>query len=363
MRKILISGYYGFANAGDEAMLSAIISSLRAKYDNLEIVVISGNPAATTKAYNIKAIARFNMLQIMRELISSDLLISGGGSLLQDITSERSLFYYLSIIQTAKMLGKKVMLYGQGIGPLRGNLARQLTGFVCRQADRVTVRDEGSAQELISLGVTPSKIVVTADPVFAMQPVATQEGMRILTEHGVVQDKKIIGISARQWQGLHNYKQVLASTADEIVAKYNAQIVFLPLHYPQDIKVSQEIADLMHSEHKLVLGNVYNTKEFLSLIGNFDLLIGVRLHALIFAAVMQVPIIGISYDPKIDRFLEGVQAKAVGCLNTLEGQVLMDKIDYIMSNMDSERLQQNACVHKLRDAAEENARLAIELLN
>lgn len=363
MNRVLISGYYGFANAGDEAMLSAIIASLKDINANMEIVVISGNPQVTAKAYNIKAIPRFSFGQIIKQLAKTDLLISGGGSLLQDITSERSLYYYLSIIQMAKLMGKKVMLYGQGIGPLQGGLAKKITAFVCNQADCITVRDEGSALELKSLGLLQKPLIITADPVFAMHAVSTDLGRLILQKHNFRGAKPVIGISVRQWLKLENYKHVLAQVADYVVEKYDARVVFLPLHYPQDLKVSQEIATLMvHKTSALVLEDLYSTEEFLSVIGNFDLLIGVRLHALIFAAVMQVPIIGISYDPKIDRFLQGVQAQAVACLDTLSFAILAEKVDLVLKNIEQEREIQSSCVKKLRAAAQENAQIAMDLL-
>ena len=363
MNRVLISGYYGFANAGDEAMLSAIIASLKDINANIEIVVISGNPQVTAQAYNIKAIPRFSLWQIVKQLFKAELLISGGGSLLQDVTSERSLYYYLSIIQLAKLFGKKTMLYGQGIGPLHGKLAKKITAFVCKQADCVTVRDSGSALELEDLGLDKSQLVVTADPVFAMHAVSRDLGRRILQKHNFQGAKPVVGISVRPWLKLENYKVILAEVADYVVDKHDARVVFLPMHYPQDLKVSQEIAELMqHKESSLVLEDLYSTEEFLSVIGNFDLLIGVRLHALIFAAVMQVPIIGISYDPKIDRFLQGVQTTAVACLDTLSLDVLIEKVDSVLKNIEQERELQSNCVKKLREAAQENARIAVDLL-
>ena len=363
MNRVLISGYYGFGNAGDEAMLSAIVEVLRSRNEKIEIVVISGDPEATASVYNIKAIRRFDATAIIKEMRKSDLVISGGGSLLQDITSERSLWYYLSIIQLAKILRKKIMLYGQGIGPINGKFARVLTGFVCRQVDCITVRDQGSAKELQSLGIQSKSVVVTADPVFAIQPTDKDRGRKKLERNGFGGKKLIVGISVRPWQCLTGYKQVLAEVADSIIEKHGSSVVFIPLHHPQDTKVSKEIFALMkNKESCIVLENMRSTNDFLSIIGNMDLLIGVRLHALVFAAVMNVPILGISYDPKIDRFLEGIQAKPVACMRTVTYSVLMEKVDSVIENLERERDIQGECVEQLKEAAQNNADLAIELL-
>lgn len=141
MSRIVISGYYGFANAGDEAMLAAIIKALRSTEDALELTVISGNPQVTAAQYGVTSIHRFNPLEIISSLRGCDLLLSGGGSLLQDVTSKRSLLYYLSILGLGLLLGKKVMLFAQGIGPIHSGLLRKLTKVVCSHVNLITVRD------------------------------------------------------------------------------------------------------------------------------------------------------------------------------------------------------------------------------
>lgn len=104
---IIISGYYGFNNAGDEAMLSAILNALRTAFSDPQITVISGNPEITAHTFHVHAISRFGMKDIIRSIIHSDLLISGGGSLLQDVTSWKSMVYYLSIIIIGVLFRKR----------------------------------------------------------------------------------------------------------------------------------------------------------------------------------------------------------------------------------------------------------------
>lgn len=361
MNRVLISGYYGFANAGDEAMLTAIIGALKKNRPDTEIVVISGQPRETTKWHGVKSISRLNGLAIIWQLLKTDLLISGGGSLLQDVTSKRSLYYYLSIIVMAKLFLKKVILYGHGIGPINANLARTVTKHVCNCVDRITVRDTGSKEELESLGVTQN-ITVTSDPVFAINPVPKDIGRKILDKYGV-HTKAIIGVSIRKWRGLSNYQNILASVCDEIINKYDVAIVFVPLQYPEDVLACEEITSKMKNKKQaIIMKECYTTTEFMSIVGNFELLIGVRLHALIFAAVMGVPVIGLSYDPKIDRFLLGIQTKAIGTLDTIDEQTLLKKIISIYDNLSEERRLQAKSVENLRKKAVLNAQFATELL-
>ena len=148
MSRIVISGYYGSKNAGDEAMLAAMLEVLGDLEPELHITVISAAPQDTAKRHGVEAISWLDMSAICKALKKADLLISGGGSLLQNVTSRRSLYYYLAIIKLAEMLGTKVMLYAQGIGPIQGHLARKVMGHIANRVDLITVRDKGSLAEL-----------------------------------------------------------------------------------------------------------------------------------------------------------------------------------------------------------------------
>lgn len=362
MSEIVISGYYGFANAGDEAMLAAMIEVLTDFEPNVKITVISGNPADTRSRHGVNAVYRLNYPEIVRALAKSDLLISGGGSLLQDVTSDRSLYYYLSIMMLAKKLGKPVMLYAQGIGPVRGSLARSAMRYIGNMVDLITVRDEGSQEELKRLKVAKPPVYVTADPVVAMHPVDRQIGRAILQKSGVEGGAPLIGISVREWKDWSHYKQVLGQTADLIAAEFGARVVYLPMQWPEDFSVAKKIA----GRTKLpatVLTDQYTTSELLSLIGNFDMLISVRLHALIFAAVMHVPMIGLSYDPKIDRFLETIGERHVGTLKSITVESLTDKVRAMWPEINRPNQVREERINSLRQKACYNAELALELIN
>lgn len=361
-KKVVICGYYGFANAGDEAMLMAVIDALSDIHPNLAITVLSGNPEETAARHGVKAVHRLNMPAVAKAMSSADIVISGGGSLLQDVTSRRSIFYYLGIMKIAKILGKPVILYGQGIGPINGSLARKLTASICKQVDLITVRDRKSVDTLIDLGIAEEDIILTADPVMAMHPVDKYSGRMILRQYGMEGSKPLFGISARDWQSLQNFKKVLAQVADRLIKEYQGRVVFMPLQYPDDLAVSKEIVALMNEKNDVaVIEQRCSISDFLSLVGNMDLLIGVRLHALIFGAVMKVPVIGISYDPKIDGFLEGIKNKSLGDIADITVEKIMQKVNEVMKDPVFSK-EQNECVECLRTDALQNAVLAIELL-
>lgn len=320
--KIVISGYYGFRNAGDEAMLYAILRSLREFLPDAEITVISGRPEETARQFHTKAVPRFGGFSVLKSLFSCDLLISGGGSLLQDVTSSRSLLYYLSIIFAGVLFRKNVFLYAQGIGPIRRKWVASLLSFVLSRVGAVTVRDEKSCRFLESLGVS-APVYTTADSVFSLPAPSLSEGERILREAGVPEGKPVVGISARNW--LHEEEWIPHFTRYvERLQKEHVSVVFIPMQCPEDTETARRICR-DPGKNVFFLNQSYTAPQLMSIIGNLDALAGMRLHALIFSALMHVPLLGISYDPKIDNFLRAIGEEALCAITAFDEETLYNK--------------------------------------
>ena len=357
--KIVVSGYYGSKNGGDEAMLAAMLEVLREEVDDLQVTVISLNPDYTKRRHNVDAVPMPDIFSIIKKIRAADLLISGGGSLLQNVTSGRSLYYYLAIIFFALIFGRKVMLYAQGIGPIRGALAHKLMNLIVNRVDLITVRDRGSLEELSRLKITRPKIFCTADPVLAIKPVPLEIGEEILSHHAIKKsDGKFIGVAVRHWIGWGRFQSELAEALDKIIETTGAKIIFIPMKFPEDIRSAMSTAELM-KEKCIVFEEEFTTQEILSLVGCMDLLIGVRLHALIFAGVMNVPLLGISYDPKIERFLDSIGEKPLGNMSDVTTQEIFDATLKKLS-ADKE-FRDDKLLKELNVLARQNAKLAVEL--
>lgn len=357
---LVISGYYGFGNAGDEAMLAAILEAIIEVLPHANITVISGSPEETKKKHGVNAVSRVAFLKIYQALKNCDLLISGGGSLLQDVTSDRSLYYYLTLIRVAKMLNKPVMLYAQGIGPLQKESARKAVAKVLNNVDLITVRDETSRQELIDIGVK-TEVTVTADAVLSMHPVDRTIAERLLQSYKLKGTRPKIGVCVRAWKNNTKYRAILAKALDELVQEHQASIVFIPMQYPADGEESMKIAELME-EKPIVLNQSFTTTELLSLAGYMDITIGVRLHALVFGSLMEKPVVGISYDPKIDNFLKMIGKTAVGTIVELDKDKLKKEVTDLLfdKSLQARSLQ---LIRDLRNKSRKNANMAFELLN
>ncbi len=361
MKRIVVSGYYGSKNAGDEAMLAAMIEVLSELDPQVNITVISANPEDTKKRHGVRAVSWLSLGEIVGALRSADLLVSGGGSLLQNVTSGRSLYYYLGVIWLAERLGVPVMLYAQGIGPVCGGLARGLMRRIAGGVSLITVRDHGSYEEIGNLGIKKPPVLVTADPVLAIHPVDLGIGRGILKKAKADGAKPVIGISVREWRGWEHYKRVIAEAADRVAEELDARIVFFPMQVPEDVRTAENIVARMKTK-ATVLTDEFTTGELLSLVGNFDLLLAVRLHALIFAGVMGVPMVGVSYDPKIDRFLSSIGETAAGDLENVNVEGILARIREKWDGRAEFRKKNAALLSDLRQLAAQNAELALEFI-
>lgn len=341
-------------------MLAAIIGSLRDIMPHVDITVITGNCQMTQKHHNVKTVHRMNFLAIAAAIRRCDVLISGGGSLLQNVTSTRSLYYYLLIMRIALWFHKPVMLYAQGIGPVIGKKARQAVRRVLQQVSVIGVRDSESKQELASLGVTAPPIHVTADAVLSMHPVDKKIGFYLLKKAGVSGIRTRIGIAVRNWQGMTGYKEEIAKAADELQRRLDARIIFIPMQYPADVSAGRDIAGMMETE-AVVLQEEYNTVEFMSLIGCMDAVIANRLHALVFASLMGVPVTAISYDPKIDSFIQLIGESLCGTVETVKAD---DIVDDVMKKSEARGIvpEVKARLNHLRRQSLRNAYLALRVI-
>lgn len=362
MNKILISGYYGFNNLGDEAILETVIGRIRRTVGDVQITVLSATPDQTAHIYNVKAHDRKKIGTVLRAIWDCDVLVSGGGSLLQDVTGKMSIKYYLAIILLAKLMGKRVMVYSQGIGPIQKEGNRWLTRAVLSHVDCITVREENSKLDLLEIGLAGKPIGVTADPVIDLPAADPKVGLELLKQTGGTwhADKPTIGFALRSkdFQTDELYAN-LRRTIDGL--KNNYQLAFIPFHYNEDLQILKRLQN-DYGKELLIVTERHNTAQSLSIIGCFDALIGVRLHSLIFAAVQNVLPIGISYDPKIDYFMETLGMHTTCQVSEISPEILSDALSKLLADQDAQRALLKKVVEELKHKIDDNDRLLLNLL-
>ncbi len=363
MADIVISGYHGFANSGDEALLFAILNTLRSKRANLSVTVLSKTPEETSRVYGVKSVFRYNIFKIIKEMKSSKMLLFGGGSLLQDVTSCKSIFYYLAVISLAQMCGIKTMLYANGIGPIVKKFDRYLSKKILNKVDIITLRDDRSDEELKSLGVTKPDVVITADPAFTIDVDVSLSGKYFTRMAGVPDGTRLCVVSIREWKdAAADFTDEFAKLCDFMVEKHGLYPLFVPMQYPADMEISELIIGKMkHSSY--VISRELSVPEMFSVLSEAELVIGMRLHSLIYATTLEIPAMALVYDPKVSAFMESLNQPDWVNIESFKFEEAKEVFEAIVSQRETRK----ECLHKtnaiLRKTAEENADYAIKLLD
>ena len=297
--RVLISGYYGFDNLGDEAILAALLQELAARHPDWTPVVLSRKPATTEMTYGVEACSRDSLLSLWEEMGRADLLISGGGGLLQNVTSQLSLAYYLSILELALRRGTPYVLLGQGLGPLWGpGVAAAVKRYLDR-AQAIVLRDSSSVELARNLGVSKAKITEAADLALLLEPERDVVADNLLQSVGLDPKEPICGLILRGWRGREPW-EIAAETCDYLQEHLGLRCLLLPFQ-PEDRALAWRVSSTAVTA-PAVLETPVTPSDMLSLFGRLSLVVTMRLHGLIFAATREVPALGLSYDPKVAAF-------------------------------------------------------------
>ncbi len=334
MKKIVISGYHGFGNIGDEAILKVMITEFNKM--NVDITVLSQNPEETKQKFNVNTVDRTSIFKIIKTIKKSDILVSGGGSLLQESTSRKSIYYYLFIYFIALICKKKTIIYSQGIGPIYRNKSKKMIKYFFNKASFISVRDRNSEKELIRYGIDKKEIKITADPVMGFDYDYSKKKYN---------EKKKIGFAVKS-----SKKKDVSDDFVKIIKELHQkgyECILIPFHYQEDLSLIHTIEDKLDFKVSSIKEKK-NVNDMMDIIADVDLLVGVRLHSLIFAVVTNTPLIGISYDPKIDSFLESIEEKAICDIDhIIVDDVIRNIEEYIDNKYIKERLVKNLNKYKI----------------
>ena len=286
MPKAAVLGYYGFRNLGDEAVLAGIHGMLSSDIEGMrhDLMVLSADPEWTLKRHpGVTSISRYGLKSLRAQLKGIDTFILGGGSLLQDATSLRSVFWYFLAGMLAGSAARQTIWWGQGIGPLKHPVARKLTGILARQAAVITVRDDAS-KALLTACAGPLHIDVCADPAFYLGHLCDEQ-------RG---DTNGICYSLRSWKG-----KSLQFPSGQLSGAWH-----LPMHLPDDIQGTA-------GEFDWDASSVNPFPAVMRALSGCRAAVSVRLHTLILAAAAGRPVLAISYDPKVDALAAQLGAPCI----------------------------------------------------
>ncbi len=290
MRAVLC-GYYGKGNGGDEALLATLLQMLPA---HITPLVLSGNPAETASCYGVEACDRMSLIAVLRALWRSDVLIWGGGSLMQDVTSPINPLYYGGLMFLAQRMGLKTIAWAQGVGPLRRSWAQRFTRYLFAHCTGVSVRDVGSAQLMTQWGIP---FTLAPDPVWALQSQPVPDLWDLPAPRVAVALRSHPQLTPDRLQSL-THALVSFQKATQ------ACILLIPFQPAQDLAIAETIhAALLGPKQILILTDPQQLK---GVFHGVEMTIAMRLHALIMAAAAACRCFAISYDPKVSQLMQDI---------------------------------------------------------
>lgn len=351
----VICGAYGRGNVGDESILQTVIRQLRRQDPYLPICVMTRKPEETALTAGISTVQIFRVFRAARWMKRSNLYISGGGTLLQNATSTRSLLYYLFSIFQAKKCGCNVMLYGCGAGPVRGSRNRRLVARVLnRYADQVTLRDPESEQTLRDYGVGVPAIAVTADPALGMRA-DLDAGDSFLRANGEDPESDFCLFVLRPWADMDHRLDAVRAAGAYVWNRYGLKPLFLCFEPARDLSITQRAAQGMTVPCGILQGET-DGGTLCGVIARAKLVVGMRLHALVFACSQDTPLVGISYDPKVSGFLNYLGSDHLVELQDLNAERLCQAVEGALAGGRPDS------TGRLKLLAEENGRYAARFL-
>lgn len=396
MKRIVISGYYGCRNTGDEAILDSMVKSLRKVIPKVEITIFAENPQKVMQNFGVRAVSqpsygirgilgtvtKRRIHRILKELWKTDLFVLGGGGFLSD-WQPRVLPAVLGQLGLAKLFRKPTMIYAMGAGPISMEKSKRLTRRILNRVNIITVRDGNSREWLRQAGVS-NDIIVTADPALNLMPVSSRRARQIINEESgpkVAEEK--IGISVapnyrnkKKWPDGYGrflrFRNVCIQITNYIVEDLGADVMLIPMAFPSDRDFSIEIQREVTNQDKVkVIKNEYSPNEMAGIIGQMDMIIGMRLHSLILAALMNVPMVGIIYHYKVAAFLSAVgqRSRAVSIgegINWERKDIDVDelklRVDEVRRDKEQIRVEMKRRIPTLQERAFYNAELAKQLV-
>ena len=286
--QVILCGYYGKGNGGDEALLASLLQMLP---DNVQPYVLSGNPKETKQRYQVPAGDRFNTFTIFQAMKNSDVFIWGGGSLIQDATSIASPFYYAGLMGIAAKMGLKTIAWAQGIGPLNHQITQFLAQQCLKNCIMVSLRD-GRSAEMVAQWNIP--FTLAPDPVWALD-IAPVAGLWDLPAPRVA-------VSLRPHPLLTPARlNVLTQALISFQKATQAFIILLPFQPIKDLKIAEFIHQKLPDNSKIL--TIEDPRILKGVFRGVEMVIGMRFHSLIMGASEECRCFAISYDPKVSQLM------------------------------------------------------------
>lgn len=389
-KTIVIGGYYGAHNLGDEAILSVLLDRLRSpEYDGVTVIVVSNSPELTERMYPVKSVWWRDIPSIARVVQKSDMVIIGGGGLFMDYWGIHKESYfrathggittYGTLALLSRAFGVPYVICGVGIGPIKSQVAREETREILSGADRVVLRDPNSLDLLKEIGLDLRKlqeVIVSTDVAFAMK-VSSSIPPRLIERFPVLGSRSsrhpLLGVSIRFWDFASDPSEWIPSVAKGVrkfLLSMDANALLIPFQhrigdkYTDDLQISQVLAkEIGLSDRVFIISEDYPLVDIQAILGECDLILGMRFHSIVIGINKHIPVIAIAYDPKITSLMRSVGFEEFVCEMPPDANELTEKMlrAFHSRHVLSRRLEK---IHlKMKGLAESGIARCFETIN
>lgn len=328
MTNVLIAGYYGAGNLGDEAILLCMLRELKRTIPGFEPMIVSMDPESTQRLHGVRAVGYQDIPALIEAARTSKLIILGGGGLFHDywavdpgsvLTREQSgMAYYAGIPLLARLVGVPCMIYAVGVGPLRTEASQQLTTMAFELAGSATVRDAPSLNLVRSLSglsaQAKARVSISADPAFLLQASAEAEIDAWLQQLGIAPQAEILAVVPRTWnrgEFAPTWETDLAHGLDAYLAGRDTVAVFIPFQTSplsaedDDCEACRRVMEAMHKTDRVALCPVASPPGMVAgVLRRSKAVLAVRMHAALLALAGGTPVVALAYDAKVTSLFD-----------------------------------------------------------
>jgi polysaccharide pyruvyl transferase CsaB len=376
--RVVITGFYGSQNTGDELILKSFAQNLAGPKSPYKLVVAAENTDNVTKEHALSAFARKDVNRGHAEVSAASAVILGGGGLWHDYTFVKagglpglfssnsiSITGYSKLPLMARVHGRPFHVYGMGVGPLNDPEAKQYVRFLATQADSVVVRDESSREQLLEIEEWHGQVYMVPDPVYALDISDAKAPKKVLE---FAKNRAVIGINLRPWK-YHDEKAFVArvvTVLKTITEEKNIAFLGLPFQHPQDDRILKQVFDKLPAaipRMVLVTTPGQTGSQIIGSIKCCQLVFAMRLHACLLAHRLEVPAVGLSYDPKVRATFNQIGAPELVLPLDARAPAIASTIIDALNNADRHRADAKPVIQRLETEARSGFHKLLERLD
>lgn len=328
--EITVGGYFGCGNLGDDAILQGFLQGLHDTAPQIRVSALTGNPRFDRRRFGVRCQSRKHPVSFLRSATHSSAFLLGGGSLLQNATSNRSLSFYLCWLRLFRFFGARTVLYSAGIGPLFGARPKKVLTRILNSCSYISLRDPDSLRLLEALGVSRPLLHLGADPALLLSPPPASRKTMLLSQNRLPADGSYLCIVLKGGDACADIRRIMEGSARMLAARHGLLPIFLVFDRKKDLAQTQ-IASRKTGWRIIELGEVGDA---IAILSAARLTLTMRLHALVLATVALTPAIALSPDPKDEKTVSFARLSAQEVIRPEELSVahLVERAEYTLQN-------------------------------